>query len=119
MHVMATSLNDALAQFDATAANLSRLDAVWEKMKAIARRPIDPFDDSQGRQYRELCRDFAGLLKGLPSLNGWSINARPAKTLEAARSAGRPGNNRHGAILGDLTDDIDEYKTASTGHRSG
>lgn len=107
---MATSLNDALAQFDATAANLSRLDAVWEKMKAIARRPRDPFDDSQGRQYRELYRDFAGLLKGLPSLNGWSINARPAETLEAATLAGLPGNNRRGASLGDLTDDLDEYR---------
>jgi hypothetical protein len=68
-------LADALAQFDRTEANLVKLEGVWE---AIARAiPDDVEFGLDGPEAAALFDRFDRLVASLPSIDGFTITARP------------------------------------------
>jgi Restriction endonuclease len=80
------NLDDALGEFDRVEANLSKIERVWTKLQALIPDWI-VFGEGgpDDRQYRDLCRDFARLLTGLPPIDGWSISARPLELAAIAQ----------------------------------
>lgn len=67
------SLDKLLAVMDRAAANLERLQAVWERAG-----PMLPTGPSAGStpEYEDLARTWDDLLRGLPKIDGWTITER-------------------------------------------
>src|SRR6478609_8799630 len=63
-------LEELLSAMDRTAANLKKLDSVWERAK-----PFIPTGPQLGSdvQYDSLRAAWADLLPGLPQIDGWTI----------------------------------------------
>jgi hypothetical protein len=63
-------LNELLDVFERTAANLAKLEAVWERAQ-----PLIPQGPSRGSsvEYDDLSRTWHDLLPGLPLIDGWTI----------------------------------------------
>jgi hypothetical protein len=66
------NLNDLLQVMDRAAANLAKLDAVWERAS-----PMIPTGPSLGstREYEDLRRSWTALMPGLPPIDGWRMSA--------------------------------------------
>lgn len=65
-------LTELLDVLDRTAANVEKLDAVWERAETfIPRGPSGGSDP----EYDDLRRAWADLLPGLPTIDGWTITA--------------------------------------------
>lgn len=64
------NLDDLLQMMDRAAANLAKLDAVWERAQ-----PMLPSGPSRGssREYEDLRRAWNALLSGLPPIDGWTV----------------------------------------------
>lgn len=67
---MSMDLEDLLRAMDRTAANLRKMDSVWERAK-----PFIPSGPQRGSdvQYDALRAAWADLLPGLPRIDGWTI----------------------------------------------
>ena len=69
------SLNEALKQFEATEANLVKLEALWEEITSII--PDGPngiaFGDISDGIYDDRCRVFRDVCGSLPKIDGWGI----------------------------------------------
>jgi hypothetical protein len=63
-------LNDLLNVMDRAAANVVKLEQVWERASTFI--PTGPAAGSPP-EYDDLCRAWADLLKGLPHIDGWTI----------------------------------------------
>lgn len=63
-------LDAVLAVMDSVSANLERLQAIWDR--ACPLLPTGPSGDSTN-EYDDLVRAWSDLLKGLPSIEGWTI----------------------------------------------
>lgn len=65
------NLDDLLQLMDRAAANLAKLDAVWERAQ-----PMLPSGPSRGssREYEDLRRAWNALLSGLPPIDGWTVD---------------------------------------------
>jgi hypothetical protein len=65
---------------DRAAANLAKLDIVWERAQ-----PHIPSGPSAGsnREYDDLCRHWDVLLSGLPTIDGWTVT-EPLPDIDAA-----------------------------------
>jgi Restriction endonuclease len=63
-------LNDLLNVMDRAAANLVKLEEVWERARTFI--PTGPAAGS-APEYDDLCRAWADLLEGLPLIDGWTI----------------------------------------------
>jgi hypothetical protein len=63
-------IEDLLNAMDRTAANLAKLEKVWERA-----HPFIPTGPARGSdpEYDDLRRAWADLLKGLPQIDGWTI----------------------------------------------
>jgi hypothetical protein len=64
------NLDDLLQAMDRAAANLAKLDALWERAS-----PMVPTGPSRGspREYDDLRRSWSSLLPGLPPVDGWRV----------------------------------------------
>ena len=65
-----TTLNAALKQFEATEANLFKLDKLWAQIEKLL--PSSPAFGSPP-EYEELCRAFRQILSGLPAIEGFRV----------------------------------------------
>ncbi len=65
-----STLNTALKQFEATEANLQKLDNLWEQISSLI--PDGPVVGSPP-EYEELCWTFRRILPALPAINGFVI----------------------------------------------
>lgn len=63
-------LSDLLEQMDRAAANLSKLESVWERAQAFI--PEGPALGSPV-EYDDLGRAWSDLIQGLPPIDGWTI----------------------------------------------
>ena len=107
-----TSLEELLREMDRAAANLAKLDALWER--AQPHMPTGPSAGSN-REYDDLCRHWDVLLSGLPKINGWTVT-EPLPDIDSAGRAfldyaeeGIPPFN----LMNDLEApgrDLDEYR---------
>jgi hypothetical protein len=80
-------LNAALLQFDVVEANVGKLDAVWKELERLTPDGIAFLGSSpEGREYRQLVRDFQHLLTGLPQIDGFTITNLPLDLDEIAQS---------------------------------
>lgn len=63
-------LDELLTAMDRTAANLAKLEHVWERAA-----PFIPTGPTRGShpEYEDLCRTWMDLLAGLPPIDGWTI----------------------------------------------
>lgn len=64
------NLDELLQVMDRAAANLAKLEAVWERAQ-----PMLPSGPSRGssREYDDLRRAWSALLSGLPPIDGWTV----------------------------------------------
>tara|TARA_R110001592_G_scaffold362112_1_gene674946 strand:+ start:19 stop:1209 length:1191 start_codon:yes stop_codon:yes gene_type:complete len=67
-----SSLNDALKQFEATEANLVKLEALWEKIKSMIPESVS-FGDMTDGVYDDCCRDYRQVREALPKIDGWTM----------------------------------------------
>lgn len=69
-----SELNEAIRQFDATEANLKRLEEVWEEMKALipAGMVID-LSSPDAQRYGSLRRTFNHILKSMPTIDSFQL----------------------------------------------
>lgn len=65
-----TTLDTALQQFEATEANLSKLENLWDQIEQLL--PNGPAFGSPP-EYEELCLAFRRVLPGLPAIDGFSV----------------------------------------------
>ena len=65
-----TTLDAALQQFEATEANLAKLDTLWERIENLM--PSGPAFGSPP-EYEELCRNFRRILPSLPAIDGFRV----------------------------------------------
>lgn len=71
-------LNQAISDFDGAETTLRRLESVWERLTALVPNGITFLGDSaEGIEYEDLCRAFRDLAGGLPSIDGFRIEAAP------------------------------------------
>jgi hypothetical protein len=71
-------LEKALEQFDATEANLSRLQAIWTEIQGLMPSGIAFLDGGpEGRRYRELTRAYEEIIAVLPAVHGFRIGTVP------------------------------------------
>ncbi|MCJ2059812.1 restriction endonuclease [Methylobacterium sp. J-048] len=65
---------NALKQFEATEANLLKLQRLWDELKALfpASVPLDHNPEYEGR-----ARSFDSVLRALPAIDGWKPNLCP------------------------------------------
>jgi hypothetical protein len=65
------NLDELLGVMDRAAANLAKLEAIWERAE-----PMIPTGPARGsnREYEDLARAWLDLLPGLPEINGWTVN---------------------------------------------
>ena len=78
-----TSLEELLREMDRAAANLAKLDSVWER--AQPHIPTGPGAGSS-REYDDLRRHWDVLLTGLPKVDGWTVT-EPLPDINAAGQA--------------------------------
>jgi hypothetical protein len=64
-------LDRLLQVMDRAAANLAKLDAVWERAEPMI--PTEPAFGSTTREYDDLRRSWKSLLGGLPPIDGWKV----------------------------------------------
>ena len=62
-------LDELLSAMDRTAANLAKLDKVWDRAAQFMPRPAR----GSSPEYDDLCRTWRDLLGGLPPIDGWTI----------------------------------------------
>jgi hypothetical protein len=69
------SLNEALKQFEATEANLVKLEALWGEITAIIPGGPDgiAFGDLSEGIYDDRCRAFRDICDSLPKIDGWEL----------------------------------------------
>jgi len=80
---MSNLLDEALRQFEAAEANLSKL----EKLRSILEKNIPKgiaFEDNQ--VYENACRDYKHILPGLPLIDDWRPTTLPCGLYEIAQS---------------------------------
>lgn len=65
-----STLDDALNQFDASEANLLKLEGLWERIEQLM--PHSPAFGAPP-EYEELCRAFRQVLPGLPAIGGFRV----------------------------------------------
>jgi hypothetical protein len=65
-------LNDTLKQFEAVEANLAKLERLWNQIKALLPTGND-IQVSDENQYRSLQRSFAHIAKGMPKIDGFTL----------------------------------------------
>ncbi len=71
-------LEEALEQFDLTAANLSRLEEVWSELEGLIPTGIAFLDAGpEGRRYRELTRAYSEIASALPAISGYRVEVTP------------------------------------------
>jgi Restriction endonuclease. len=71
-------LEAALQQFDATEANVVRLEAVWSELESMIPHGVAFFiDGPEARRYQELTLAYDDLVRALPAVNGYQITAKP------------------------------------------
>jgi len=66
------SLNVALKQFEATAANLYKAEQLWKEIRASIPETIVFGDPAEGL-YDDRCSAFQALQESLPKIDGWSL----------------------------------------------
>lgn len=66
------SLNEALKQFEATEANLAKLERLWGEIKSMIPDGI-AFGDTNDGVYDDRCRAFSDVREGLPTIDGWEL----------------------------------------------
>jgi len=66
-------LNAALREFEATEANLAKLERLWSQIEARIPEGIIFGSDPD---YDDLCRSFAEILVYLPAIDGWHLENR-------------------------------------------
>ena len=73
-------LEKALEQFDATEANLRRLQAIWTEMQGLMPSGIAFLEGGQeGRRYRELTHAYEEIITAVPAIHGFRIQTVPAE----------------------------------------
>lgn len=78
------SFEAALKAFDATEANLRKLERLWESMQKDIPDGIS-FSIDNEQEYDDKCRDFGDILKALPAIDGWEIPHRLCAISDIAR----------------------------------
>ena len=90
-------LNDALKQFEAVEANLSKLDHIWKQIKNLL-PSIDVVHFGDEGQYLQMQRSFEQIAKQMPRIDGFELKV----CLE------HPDNIFHSKVesleIGELTD---------------
>jgi hypothetical protein len=113
------NLEEALKQFDLVEANVAKVDAAWSKMKQLIPDGISFADAGpEGREYRQLRRDYESLLAGLPPIDGWRMNAAPPdnldsiaqQRLDAAEIGDFEAKLHVEQYIFELDHDLDEYR---------
>lgn len=73
-------LENALEQFDATEANLRRLQAIWTEIQGLMPDGIGFLDGGpEGRRYRELTRAYEEIIAAIPAIHGFRIGTVPVE----------------------------------------
>lgn len=62
-------LNNALRQFEAAEANLSKLERLWSEIQGLMPKSFASFGDNPS--YEDKCRSFYSILECLPKIDGW------------------------------------------------
>jgi Restriction endonuclease len=71
-------LEKALEQFDATEANLRRLQAIWTELQGLMPSGIGFLDGGpEGRRYRELTHAYEEIVAAVPAIHGFRIETVP------------------------------------------
>jgi hypothetical protein len=58
----------ALRQFEATEANIAKLEKIWQEITRLIPKGIQPGNDPA---YEDRCRAFRGVLDAVPMIDGW------------------------------------------------
>nr|WP_286672562.1 restriction endonuclease [Cohnella hashimotonis] len=77
------TLNKAVKIFEATEANLSKLERVWGQIYGIVPEGIV---FGSNLQYEDLCRTYTNLLRHLPLIDGWKPSMEPIDLDSIAQS---------------------------------
>lgn len=81
------NLNEAVAQFDAVAANLVRLQNIWAEMKDLIPSGIAFVENgTEGQRYQDLARAYEAMIQGLPPIGEISIQSIPWRINEIAQA---------------------------------
>ncbi|MFT0893077.1 restriction endonuclease [Pseudochelatococcus sp. G4_1912] len=79
-----SAIMEALKQFEATEANLAKLERLWSELQDLFPRGL-----SFGAQpeYQDRCRSFLQVLRALPAIDGWKPDVTPpdAESIGAIR----------------------------------
>lgn len=67
-------INSALRQFEATEANLTKLERIWTK---IVEKTPGGIQFGSDHVYDELVRTYGDILQGLPKIDGWKPESVP------------------------------------------
>src|SRR5262245_925032 len=73
---MESPLMAALQQFDATEANLVKLERISKKILALVPSGIE---FGENPEYENLCRQWKVLLDALPKIDGWKPSLEPVE----------------------------------------
>lgn len=77
------NLDELLDVMDVAAANLAKLEAVWQRAQPML--PVGPSRGSS-REYEDLRRTWTALLSGLPPIDGWTVTEQLPDIDEAGQS---------------------------------
>jgi hypothetical protein len=66
-----SGIMDALRQFDATEANLSKLEHLWGELEAMIPSNVQ---FGANVEYEEGARTFQSMMQALPAIDGWTLN---------------------------------------------
>lgn len=69
-----SKLDEALRQFEATEANLAKLEKFWD---LIRKNTPDGVVFTTNSTYEDACRSYEQVLQGLPLIDGWNPSALP------------------------------------------
>ena len=78
-----SNLDEALRQFEAAEANLSKLEKLWSLLEKNVPTGIT---FGSNLVYEDACRSYEHLLVGLPLIDGWQPTALPLELDEIAQS---------------------------------
>jgi len=78
-----SNLDEALRQFEAAEANLSKLEKLWSLLEKNVPKGIT---FGANPVYEDACRSYEHLLAGLPLIDGWQPTALPLELDEIAQS---------------------------------
>lgn len=73
----------ALEKFEATEANLSKLEGVWKEIKGMIPSGIE-FGESP--EYEDRTRAYASLIDALPKIDGWKPSTQPMSFSDIAQN---------------------------------